>query len=210
MIIRQKVLSIHLMIFHKVNSKFLYPILTFFMIFFLSSCGPLKFDPVDVKDSPINDADMRKRNIEQGRGFTIPIGKDGKGGGNFNFANANEMWRATLDILEFTPLSNVDYTGGIIITDWYSNDNNLDQSIKISVQFLSEEIRADGLLVKIYEKKCQNISSCKVQMLETDLNQEIKLAILKKAAQIRAGDLKKIRKEKGEVRIPKNSKDKKN
>tara|TARA_Y100001980_G_C14384436_1_gene185454 strand:- start:18 stop:680 length:663 start_codon:yes stop_codon:yes gene_type:complete len=206
MIISQKVLSINLMKFQNVNSKLLGLVFTFLIIFLLNSCGPFKYQPVDVKDSPINDADMRKRNIEEGRGFSIPVGKNA-GGGNFNFANANELWRATLDILEFTPLSNVDYTGGIIITDWYSSDNNLDQSIKISVQFLTEEIRADGILVKIYERKCQTISSCKVNMLESELNQEIKLAILKKAAQIKAGDLKKKRKEKGEVRIPKNSKD---
>ena len=120
------------------------------------------------------------------------------------------MWRATLDILDFTPLSNVDYGGGIIITDWYSSENNINESIKISIQFLSDEIRADGLLVKIYQKDCVSQSNCAVELIETDLNQEIKLAILKKAAQIKAGDIKKSREGKGEVRIPKNSKDQKN
>ncbi len=175
----------------------------------LGSCGPLKYEPVDVKDSPINDADMRKRNIEEGRGFTIPVGKNA-GSGNFSFGNSNELWRATLDILDFTPLSNVDYGGGIIITDWYSSENNINESIKISIQFLSDEIRADGLLVKIYQKDCVSQSNCAVELIETDLNQEIKLAILKKAAQIKAGDIKKSREGKGEVRIPKNSKDQKN
>ena len=120
------------------------------------------------------------------------------------------MWRATLDILDFTPLSNVDYGGGIIITDWYSSEDNLDESIKISIQFLSDEIRADGLIVKIYQKDCVSQSNCAVELIETDLNQEIKLAILKKAAQIKAGDIKKNREGKGEVKIPKNSKDQKN
>ena len=175
----------------------------------LASCGPFRYERADVKDSPINDADMRKRNIEQGRGFTIPIGKN-SGGGNFSFANANELWRATLDVLDFTPLSNVDYGGGIIITDWYSNENDLDQSIKISVQFLSDEIRADGLLVKIYQKKCNSQTNCAVQTLESDLNQEIKLAILKKASQMQLDNRKKRRKDKGEVKIPKNAKDLKN
>ena len=169
-----------------------------------------RYERADVKDSPINDADMRKRNIEQGRGFSIPIGKNGGGGGNFSFANANELWKATLDVLDFTPLSNVDYGGGIIITDWYSNENNLDQSIKISIQFLSDEIRADGLLVKIYEKKCNSQTNCNIQTLESDLNQEIKLAILKKASQMQLDNRKKRRKDKGEVKIPKNAKDLKN
>ena len=179
-------------------------ILTIFL--FLNSCGPLKFERADVKDSPINEADKRKRNIEQGRGFTLP-GTNNSGGGNFSFGNSNELWRATLDILEFTPLSNVDYGGGIIITDWYSANDNLNQSIKISVQFLTDELRADGLLIKIYQKNCTTESNCAVKLIESDLNQEIKLAILKKAAQIKKGDLKKKNEERGEVIIPKNAKD---
>lgn len=176
---------------------------------FLNSCGPLKFERADVKDSPINEADKRKRNIEQGRGFTLPGINNNNRGGNFSFGNSNELWRATLDILEFTPLSNVDYGGGIIITDWYSTNDNLDQSIKISVQFLTDELRADGLLIKIYQKNCTTESNCAVKLIESDLNQEIKLAILKKAAQIKKGDLKKKNEERGEIIIPKNSKDRK-
>ena len=176
----------------------------------LNSCGPLAYKRADVKDSPINDADMRKRNIEQGRGISIPIGKDAGGGGNFSFGNSNELWRATLDVLDFTPLSNVDYGGGVVITDWYSSENDLSQSIKISIQFFSDEIRADGLTVKIYQKNCDSRSNCSVKLIETDLNQDIKLAILRKAAQIKMGDIKKRRKEKGEVKIPKNAKDRNN
>ena len=179
---------------------------TFILLLFLNSCGPLKFEKTVVKDSPINDADKRKRNIEQGRGFTLP-GINNNKVGNFSFGNSNELWRATLDILEFTPLSNVDYGGGIIITDWYSNNENLNQSIKISVQFLTDELRADGLLIKVYQKNCSINSNCTVKLIESELNQEIKLAILKKAAQIKKGDLKKKNEERGEVVIPKNAKD---
>jgi len=185
-------------------------ILILALSFFLNACGPFKFERADVKDSPINEADKRKRNIEQGRGFTLPGGTNSSsGGGNFSFGNSNELWRATLDILEFTPLSNVDYGGGIIITDWYSTNDNLDQSIKISVQFLTDELRADGILIKVYQKNCSTNSNCAVKLIESDLNQEIKLAILKKAAQIKKGDLKKRNEERGEVIIPKNSKDRK-
>ena len=192
----------------KLNSFVLSLISILIISLFLNSCGPLKFERADVKDSPINDADMRKRNIEQGRGFKLP-GTINNRGGNFSFGNSNELWRATLDILEFTPLSNVDYGGGVIITDWYSTNNNLDQSIKISVQFLTDELRADGLLIKVYQKNCTTDSKCAVKLIESDLNQEIKLAILKKAAQIKKGDLKKKNEERGEVIIPKNSKDRK-
>ena len=192
----------------KLNSFVLSLISILIISLFLNSCGPLKFERADVKDSPINDADMRKRNIEQGRGFKLP-GTINNRGGNFSFGNSNELWRATLDILEFTPLSNVDYGGGVIITDWYSSNNDLDQSIKISVQFLTDELRADGLLIKVYRKNCTTDSKCAVKLIESDLNQEIKLAILKKAAQIKKGDLKKKNEERGEVKIPKKSKDRK-
>ena len=190
----------------KLNSFVLSLISILIISLFLNSCGPLKFERADVKDSPINDADMRKRNIEQGRGFKLP-GTINNRGGNFSFGNSNELWRATLDILEFTPLSNVDYGGGVIITDWYSSNNDLDQSIKISVQFLTDELRADGLLIKVYRKNCTTDSKCAVKLIESDLNQEIKLAILKKAAQIKKGDLKKKNEERGEVIIRKNAKD---
>ena len=184
-------------------------ILSLLLTLSLTACGPLAFKRADVKDSPINEADKRKRNVEEGRGFTIPIGKDAGGSGNFSFANANELWRATLDILEFTPLSNVDYGGGIIITDWYSDENNLNESIKISVQFLSDEIRADGINIKIYQKNCIANTNCAVKLIESDLNQDIKLAILKKAAQLKINSVKKRRAEKGDVKIPKNSNDRK-
>ena len=111
--------------------------------------------------------------------------------------------------MEFTPLSNVDYGGGIIITDWYSDQNSQNESIKISVQFLSDEIRADGLNIKVYQKNCKTNNNCSVELIETDLNQEIKLAILKKAAQLKITNNKKRRAEKGEVKIPKNSNDRK-
>ena len=197
------------MIFQNLKSylkKIIY-IFTFCLI--LSSCGPFKYERADVKDSPINEADKRKRNIEQGRGFSVPIGK-GKGGGNFSFGTSNELWRATLEILEFTPLSNVDYAGGVIITDWYADENNLNESIKISVQFLSDEIRADGITIKIYQKKCATNTNCAIKFIKSNLNEEIKLAILRKAAQIKVGDLKKSREGKGEVTVPKNAKDRKN
>jgi len=167
---------------------------------FLNSCGGLKGLGPDVKDIPINDADKRKKNIEEGRGITLGnVG--GNKGGSFNFATSNEMWRASLEILDFVPLATVDYGGGVIVTDWYTDDLNSDETIKIIVNFLSNEIRADGLKIKIYKRKCNEKQICKSQLLSSNINNEIKLAILKKAAQIKAGDLKKRGEESGEYRI---------
>ncbi len=121
-------------------------------------------------------------------------GKKG-GSGNFQFASSNEMWRATLDLLEFTPLSNVDYSGGVIITDWFSENSEQDP-IKITVRFLASEIRADGLKVIIYKKICkkEDKTNCKTVQDNTTLGNEIKLAILKKAAAIKDGEISKDQK----------------
>ena len=154
---------------------------------FLHSCnGFMKRS--DVKDNPINDKDKRAKNIKEGRGITL--GNKKSGTGKFDFATSNEMWRATIQILDFVPLATADYGGGLIITDWYSEDLNSDESIKIMVNFLSNEIRADGLKVKIYKKICNN-TKCNTQLMSSKLENEIKLAVLKKAAQIKTQDRRK-------------------
>ena len=165
-------------------------ILFIIMAFFLSSCGIYKRS--DVKDNPVNDADKRAKNINEGRGITFGnLGK--KGSGQFDFATSNEMWRATLEILDFVPLANADYGGGIINTDWYSENNSSNESLKISVQFLSNEIRVDGIKVNIFKKECTVDNNCSVNKINSELNRELKLAILKRAAQIQKGDQKKSR-----------------
>ena len=157
-----------------------------FFLISLTSCEAMKFKRTDVKDVPINDADKRQKNINEGRGITI--GGKKKNSGTFDFATSNEMWRAALEILDFVPLTTADYGGGIIITDWYADDLNSNESIKIMVNFLSNEIRADGLKVKIYKKTCNENFNCNTQLMSSDLDTEIKLAVLKKAAQIKTQD----------------------
>ena len=80
------------------------------------------------------------------------------------------------------PLLTADYGGGIIVTDWFNNTNNENQSIKISIQFLSNEIRSDALDIKVFKKKCEVNKNCKIAISESKLNNELKLSILKKAA----------------------------
>ena len=164
-------------------------------LFLLNSCGILAYKRADVKDSPINDADKRKRNMEEGRKITFNKGFGGNSG-SFSFASSNELWRATIDVLDFTPLMTANYSGGIIITDWYSENSSINETIKISIQFLSNEIRADGLTVKIYNKKCDNVQNCTITKIDSELNSEIKLAILKKAALLKKNDNKKKKKKK--------------
>ena len=156
--------------------------------FSLANCGIYR--PTDARKIPVNDEERIKKNQAEGRGFTLGnIGKNS--GGTFQFSSSNEMWRATIEILNFLPLSDVDYGGGIIITEWYSAPKTPNESIKIMVQFLTNEIRADGIKVNVYEKKCSSNSNCSSYLIESEISSEIKLEILKKAALIKKNDLLK-------------------
>jgi hypothetical protein len=175
-----------------------YPVITLFLLSLASiivSCGPLKPKYTDLRKIPGDPKGKRERNIREGRGFRLMGVIDKKNSGNFQFSSSNEMWRATLDLLDFTPLSNVDYSGGIIITDWFSESSD-QNPIKITVRFLSSEIRADGLRVIIYKKICKknDKNNCKTIKENTTLGQEIKLAILKKAAIIKRSELSESQK----------------
>ena len=165
-----------------------------FLIFFLNSCGIYKYS--DARKVPPKAADKRQKNLDEGRGFRASsIGK--KGGGQFDFSTSNEMWRASLEILDFVPLVNADYGGGIIITDWYKNKKEKNESLKITVHFLSNEIRADGIKILIHKKICITNENCDVKLIKSNLGQEIKLAILKKATIIKRLDNDKRIKEEG-------------
>jgi len=153
----------------------------FLILTLLTECGIYR--KTDSRKVPYNVNDRVQKNLEEGR--RIKFGKGKSGGGVFDFASSNEMWRATIEILDFIPLNNADYGGGIIITDWYSENNNDSDSLKIMIRFLSNEVRADGLKITVYKKNCKlnnGIQSCSTQIDNSEIGQELKLAILKKAA----------------------------
>ncbi len=158
----------------------------------LTSCGIYK--RADVKDVPVNVDERVRKNIQEGRG--IRFGKGTSQGGIFDFASSNELWRASIDILDFVPFTNASYSGGIIITDWFSGKSkveNVKRHLKITVRFLTNEIRADALDVTIYERLCNlnSINDCNTTKISSNLENEIKLAILKKAAILEKETLKK-------------------
>ena len=151
-----------------------------FAIVALNSCGP----PGDARKYPPNPDARVKKNLEEGRGFRLDtsIRNVGKGG-DFMFASANELWRASLDTIDFMPLSSVNYSGGIIITDWYSENQNPNESVKITIRFLTNEVRSDALDIKIFNRKClDNLLNCKFTQTDGVLVTELKKEILKKAA----------------------------
>jgi hypothetical protein len=146
----------------------------------LQSCGFYK--PVDSRKVSPNSKERVKKNLEEGKGISFgKLMNEGRGGTTYQFASSNPMWRATLEILDFLPLSNVDYSGGVIITDWYNEGTSLDESIKITVRFLSNEIRSDGLRIIVHKKRCNVEQNCRITKISSALEQELQMAILKKA-----------------------------
>ena len=157
--------------------------LLFMILLIFSGCNG-KFPGADARKFPDDPALRVKKNLEEGRGFKMnEVFSNKKSGGTFDFANSNELWRASLDVIDFMPLSSVNYSGGIIITDWYSDNSTPNESIKISIRFLTNEIRSDALEVKIFNRKCtDSFLNCKFSEIEGTLKVELKKEILKKAA----------------------------
>ena len=152
------------------------------ILFFIlhSGCGIYK--PVDAKKVSPTGSERAKKNIEEGRGVGLFGQVTGKrGGGTFEFANANELWKASLDVIDFMPLASVNYSGGIIITDWYSSEEGTNETLKISIRFLTNEIRSDALDIKIFTKSCDNQNNCVTSEVSGNLNAEHKKEILKRA-----------------------------
>ncbi len=147
---------------------------------FLSSCNALKYKPVDAKDYPPDPKERVKKNLEEGRGFRL-LGGDEAKGGTFDFASSNPLWRASLDTIDFLPLISANYSGGIIISDWYSAGSK-NESIKITIRFLTNEIRVDALEIKVFTKKCGVQSNCAIVENDGQIVKDLKKNILRKAA----------------------------
>ena len=169
------------------NIRKLFKLVVFIAIIpvILSSCkspdGKFKLPGGDARKFPDDPKKRIEQNLKEGKGFRLNDTFKNKGG-VFDFASSNELWRASLDVIDFMPLSSVNYSGGIIITDWYSDDNSPNESIKISIRFLTNEVRSDALDVKIFNRKCLNATmNCKFSEMSGNLPNEIKKEILKKA-----------------------------
>ena len=159
--------------------KILVPIIL--IIFTLTSCGKGFFKPGDARKNPPDPKLRVKKNLEEGKGFRLNNAMSGNQGTNFEFASSNELWRASLDTLDFMPLSLANYSGGIIVTDWYASDGSVDESVKISVRFLSNEIRSDSLQIKVFYKKCSMQDNCQITDKTSALANDIEKKILTKA-----------------------------
>ena len=153
----------------------------------MSSCGIYK--PTDAREFPPEPEKRVEKNLEEGRGFRLF--KDNSKGGTFDFASSNELWRASLDTIDFMPLISADYGGGIIITDWYNENNNYEDSIKINIRFLTNEIRSDALNVKVYTRKCENFNNCTINENNPEIQNKLISTILTKASKYKQEESKK-------------------
>ncbi len=171
----------------------------------LNACGPFKPAPSDAREVSPNVEERVRANIEEGRGFRLMGGE--KKGGTFDFASSNELWRASLDTIDFMPLISANYSGGIIITDWYSDGKGTGNSIKVSIRFLTNEIRSDALDIKVFMKKCKDLNNCKVTETRGVIITELNKKILKQASIYKVENEKKNYKkyENAEI-IPKTNK----
>ena len=150
------------------------------------------YKPSDARKVSPNADERVRKNLEEGKGITLMGGIKG-GKTSYQFASSNPMWRATLEILDFLPLSNVDYSGGIVTTDWYNDGTSADESIKITVRFLTNEIRSDGIKIIVHKKKCSVQQECTVRKVSSALEYELQVAILKKATIFEQEYIKKNR-----------------
>ena len=175
------------------NNKFLTQLFLSILLLSLTSCGKGFFKKVDMRERPVNMQERARKNVEEGQGVSINKILNRRGNTNFQFSSSNPLWRASLEILDFLPMTTVDYAGGMIISDWYSdNTTNSNESIKITIRFLSNEVRSDSLKVIAHKKTCKTASSCNTIILENSaISKELISSIVRKAALLDKADKEK-------------------
>ena len=172
----------------------IYFIITVFLL--ALSCSSNKADSVTEKDTA-TEIDAQKRTREaakQGGGIFGDINNRKTSSTTFDFATSNILWRATLKSLDFLPLLNADYTGGVIIYDWYSQTNNPKEQIKISVQFLNNELRSDSIKITAHKKICETVERCSNSTLDQNFASSIKDSIIASARTLKIEEAKKEKK----------------
>ena len=166
--------------------KILPKIFTTLLLIMLMGCSGEGFKlpkPGDARTMETEGQARARKNVEEGKGFSLKGSIGGRSRAtNYEFSTSNPLWRATFDVIDFMPLVTVDYSGGMIITDWYTDSNTSNDSLKFTIRFLSNEIRADGLKIKVFSKECKKTINCKISESNSKIESELKVAILKRAA----------------------------
>jgi hypothetical protein len=166
------------------------------LFFFSFSCVNRKVDPVtgELERIEIDPHKKAREYADKGGGIFGNINNNRSGSATFEFASSNVLWRATLKSLDFLPMLNADYSGGIIIYDWYSQTNNPKEQIKISVQFLNNELRSDSIKITAHKKICETIERCSNSTLDQNFASSIKESIIASARTLKIEEAKKEKK----------------
>ena len=157
------------------------------LFFLLTNCSvPKILKPSKTeKNSPVNALERARANVTEGKGISLKNAMGGVGGSTtYEFSTSNPLWRASLETIDFMPFTTVDYSGGIIITDWYNDGVNKDESIKITIRFLSNDVRSDSIKIIVHNKKCKIESNCVINEINSNIKFEIQKTILAKAAKL--------------------------
>jgi len=178
-----------LIIYKYISKKFIYATILVFALLLTNSCGLYK--KTDARDIPTSGMDRARKNIKEGRGISLNAFAKGRGGGSFQFSTSNPLWRATLETLDFLPFANLDYSGGMIITDWYADNENSNNSLKISVRFLSNEISPASIKIIVHERTCTNQNRCITKVLNSKIEEELMSSILETASILQKNATKK-------------------
>jgi hypothetical protein len=174
-------------------NKYSHLILIILFLIIISSCSqkdPTTGEIIRMEPNPDKRA---KEFADKGGGIFGDINKRSSST-TFEFASSNILWRATLKSLDFLPLLNADYSGGIIIYDWYSQTNNPKEQIKISVQFLNNELRSDSIKITAHKKICETAERCSNSTLDQSFANSIKDSIMTSARTLKIEETKKEKK----------------
>lgn len=168
-------------------------VLGFFYALILASCA--KIDPVTNErvNYEIN-PDKRAEDARNKSGGIFGSINNSKNTNTFDFATSNVLWRATLKSLDFLPLMNADYSGGLIVYDWYSTNSSPNEQIKITVQFLNNELRAESIKVLANKKICDSNQRCLNSSVDQKFIDNIKDSIISSARILKIEEAKKEKK----------------
>ena len=169
-----------------IKFKFFFQLCFLAIFILLNNCNGF-FKKVDARKIPQNAQERARQNVEEGRGVQVGNIFNRGGGTNYEFSSSNPLWRASLEILDFLPLTTVDYSGGVLITDWYYDSaSKSNTALKITVRFLSNEIKTNSFKVIVHQRVCVDSNKCTMKKIDSRIKEELVRSILSKAATIDA------------------------
>jgi hypothetical protein len=95
------------------------------------------------------------------------------------------LWHASLDTLRFMPLQSADPFGGVIITDWYSAPEDLNERMKVTVYILDSRLRADGIKIAVFRQTHSADGTWADAQVNPDTSIKLEDAILTRARELR-------------------------